>query len=368
MTNTDTASPTIPPPRRLCLLRLSALGDVCHALPVVRTLQAHWPECQITWVIGKLEHQLVGDIDGIEFIVFDKSLGWRAYPALRRQLAGRRFDILLHMQTSARANLAALLIAADIKLGYDRTRAREGHGWVVNRRIAPAARGQHQIDAMFGFAQALGINRRELRWDIPIPEQARAFCRQRLPDTGPVLAISPCSSPSKRVHRDWHAAGYAQVADYAVAELGYQVVLCGGPSERERTMGQRIRQAMRQPALDLTGQTSLKELAAVLARAEVLLSSDSGPAHIATAMGTPVLGLYAATNPYQTGPYLSLEHCVNHYPQAIAREYGKPPEALPWGIRAHGPEAMASIQPAEVIERLHRLTLSLRGKNASCTN
>lgn len=343
-------------PTDLCLLRLSALGDVCHALPVVRTLQAHWPETRISWIIGKTEHQLIGDIPEIEFVVFDKSRGWRAYSQLRRQLAGKRFDLLLHMQTSARSNLAALMIPAQVKLGYDKARSREGHGWVINQRIGAAATGQHQIDDMFGFTEALGITERQLRWDIPLPTEALAFCQQQLPKEQLILAISPCSSPSKRVHRNWHAEGYAAVADYAASQLGYRVVLCGGPTDWEKQAGETICNTAQNKPLNLIGKTSLKQLAAVLQRTDILLSSDSGPAHIATAMGTPVLGLYAATNPYQTGPYLSLDHCVNRYPEAIQQEYGKPPEALPWGTRAHRPDAMALISVDEVIAKLEQLT------------
>src|SRR5687768_9822152 len=98
------------PPANLCLLRLSALGDICHTLPIVRTIQRAWPRTTLTWIIGQLEHGLVHDIPGIEFIVFDKSDGLRAYTDLRRRLHGRRFDVLLHMQVALRASLASLCV------------------------------------------------------------------------------------------------------------------------------------------------------------------------------------------------------------------------------------------------------------------
>ena len=95
------------PPHRACILRLSALGDVCHALPVVRTLQDAWPGTEFTWIIGKLEHKLLGHLPGIEFIVFDKKAGRAAYRDLRRRTSGRRYDVLLHMQLAIRASLAS---------------------------------------------------------------------------------------------------------------------------------------------------------------------------------------------------------------------------------------------------------------------
>ena len=113
------------PPKRICLLRLSAVGDITHTLPVVRTLQHYWPETQLTWVIGKLEATLVNDIPDIEFIIFDKARGLYAYVDVWRQLRGRQFDVLLHMQMSLRASMLSLLIHAPIKLGFDKQRAKD---------------------------------------------------------------------------------------------------------------------------------------------------------------------------------------------------------------------------------------------------
>src|SRR5690348_18082026 len=110
-------------PESLCLLRTSALGDVTHVVPLVRTLQSAWPQTRLTWIIGKLEYKLVGDIAGVEFVVFDKGAGLDGYRAVRRALAGRRFDALLHMQVALRANLLSMAVHADRRIGYDPGRA-----------------------------------------------------------------------------------------------------------------------------------------------------------------------------------------------------------------------------------------------------
>ncbi len=192
------------PPRRLCILRLSALGDVCHVLPVVRTLQDAWPGTEITWIIGKLEHKLLGHVPGIEFIVFDKKAGRAAYGDLRRRMSGRRYDALLHMQLAIRASLAAALVPAGLKVGFDRTRARELQWLFTNAKIAPRAR-EHVLDSLFGFAEALGLRDRSMRWDIPLPEPALDYARRAIPDGQPTLVVSPCSS---HVLRNWSAEGY----------------------------------------------------------------------------------------------------------------------------------------------------------------
>jgi len=162
------------------------------------------------------------------------------------------------------------------------------------------------------------------------------------------IVISPCAS---KAYRNWNAAGYAAVGDWAAAH-GLQVVLCGGPSALEREYGERITAEMAQPPLNLIGRTTLKGLVAVLARARAVVAPDAGPAHLATAVGTPVVGLYAATNPDRARPYLSAAYVVNRYPEAVQGRYGKIPEALPWGIRVREPGTMDRIEVADVVGKL----------------
>jgi heptosyltransferase I len=339
------------PPRRICLLRLSALGDVCHVLPLVRTLQDAWPGTEITWIIGKLEHKLLGHLPGIEFLVFDKKTGRAAYGDLRRRMSGRRYDVLLHMQLAIRASLAAALVPAELKVGFDRPRAREMQWLFTNARIAPRQR-EHVLDSLFGFAEALGLRERSMRWDIPLPEPALDYARRAIPDGQPTLVISPCSS---HVLRNWSAEGYAAVADHAAARHGLRVLVCGGRSELEVQYGERIATLMRQPCVNLVGKDTLVEFLATLQRAKVLISPDSGPAHMATTVGTPVIGLYAATNPARSGPYYSRSWCVDRYEAAARKFMGKPAAELPWTEKIEQPGVMDLITPADVIERLDAL-------------
>ncbi len=349
--------PLSTPPDSLCLLRLSAVGDISHTLPIVRTIQSHWPTTRLTWIIGKLEHSLVEDIPGIDFIVFDKSRKWRAYGDVARLLRGRRFDVLLHMQMSLRASLLSLLVNAPIKLGFDRERAKDLQWLFTNKRIAhhPA---QHVIDSFFGFSEALGIPERPLRWDIPIPAAARDRAEELLQSKKSILVVSPCSSMD---YRNWSAEGYAAVADYAVERHGMEVVLTGGPRPIERQYGDAITAHMRHRPTDLIGKTNLKQLLAVLQRANAVLAPDAGPAHLATAVGVPVIGLYAATNPDRARPYLSAAYVVNKYPEAVMAKHGKPPEELPWGIRVRDAGTMKRITVAEVTAVLDRLLADRAG-------
>jgi heptosyltransferase I len=134
-----------------------------------------------------------------------------------------------------------------------------------------------------------------------------------------------------------------------------QVLVTGGPSEIERAYGERIASLAKTPVKDLVGQTSLKQLLALLGRATVLVSPDSGPVHMATAAGTPVIGLYATTNPDRAGPYLSQRWRVDRYPDALKKFDAKTPEDAPWGTRVRDPEAMECISIADVTGRLDEL-------------
>ena len=353
----------IAPPASACLLRLSAVGDVCHTLPVVRTLQAAWPETRFTWIIGKLEATLVGDIPGIEFIIFDKTRGWRAHVDLRRALRRRSFDLLLHMQMSLRASLASRAVRAPIKIGFDRERAHDWQWLFTNRRI-PYVPRQHVMDGLFGFAQACGVAARVLRWDIPVPAEAQAFARQQIPDGRPALIISPCANARFRNFRNWRAERYAAVSDYAAEKLGLRVILTGGPSAAERGYGARILAAARRQPLNLIGRTGLKQLLALLQRATALVTPDSGPAHLGTAAGLPVIGLYASTNPERAAPYFSRRWCVNRYPEAMRQFNHQDAATAPWGTRVRDPRAMDLIAVDDVISTLTEL-MSARSRAES---
>ncbi|HEX6928111.1 MAG TPA: glycosyltransferase family 9 protein [Gammaproteobacteria bacterium] len=340
-------------PRTLCVLRLSAIGDVCHTLPVVRTLQDHWPETHITWIIGRLEHTLVGDIPGIEFVVFDKKKGIGAYRDLDAHLRERNFDVLLNMQVALRAGIASLFVKAPVKIGYDRERARDWQWLFTNRRIEARPR-EHVMDALFGFTDALGVPRSKPRWDIPVGTQDAAFAREIAPDRERVLVISPCSSQRARNFRNWPVDRYIALARHAMTAHGMRVVLTGGPSALERIYGGEIEAAL-PDVTNLVGATSLKQLFAILGRATVLVSPDSGPVHMANAAGTPVIGLYATSNPERTGPYFGREWVVNRYPDAVRKYLGKPVDELRWGQRVRAPGALDLITCEDVIARLDRL-------------
>ncbi|PNS08283.1 glycosyltransferase family 9 protein [Solilutibacter silvestris] len=341
------------PPRHLCLLRLSALGDVTHVVPLVRTLRQAWPDIALTWIIGKGEHKLLAGLEGVEFVEYDKSSGFAGMRTLGRklrQLHPGGFDTLLQMQVAARSNLLSAFVPAKLRVGYDRSRSKDLHGLFINARIADRP-GIHVLDAIGSFCEPLGLQQTEVVWDLPVPAEAHEWARAQWDDDGRrVLMISPCSS---HVVRNWRNDRYAAVADHAV-ERGWKVVLCGGRSELERTTGDAILAAMKHPALDLIGKDTLKQLPALLARADLVMTPDSGPMHIANAMGAKVLGLHAASNPARSGPYSDRRYCVDRYDDAARKFLGKPAAELKWGTKIEREGVMDLVTVDDAIAAFER--------------
>ncbi|MFW2405571.1 MAG: glycosyltransferase family 9 protein [Gammaproteobacteria bacterium] len=336
-------------PERICVMRLSAIGDTCHALAVVRRLQDNWPGVHITWIIGRTEAALMSDIPDIDFIVFDKSRGRAAYRDVRTALRGKRFDVALCMHASMRANLLVRSLPADIRLGFDKARAKDFQWLFTNHRI-DATQGEHALEAMMAFATAIGATATDLRWDIPLADADRSFASEFKIPGRPLVVLSACSSQRARNYRDWSIDNYAAVIAHLESKHNARVVLTGGPSAREQDYGARLGSGSR--AENLVGKTSLKQLAALIAAADLVICPDSGPAHMATALGTTVVGLYETSNPERTGPYLSGRFTIHRYPDAIRRYIGKNVADLRWGQRVRHPHAMDLIEVGEVTEKI----------------
>jgi heptosyltransferase I len=338
-------------PASICVLRLSAIGDTCHVVPIIRTLQHVWPTTQLTWIIGKTEARLMKLVDGVELITVDKRSGLSGLRNLREQLTGRQYDVLLHMQLAIRASAMAHAVNAPIKLGFDRARARELQWLFTSHRIAARTR-EHVLDSFFGFLAALGIEERILKWNVPLPADAVSYAEGLIPDSQPTLVISPCSSHSLR---NWAVDRYAAVADYAAQRHGMRVILAGGPSPLEKETGAAIERLVKTQVVNQIGKDTLPQLLALLGRARVLIAPDSGPVHMATMVGTPVIGLYAATNPARSGPYLSRQWCVDAYAEAAVRFCGKNPDELPWTRKIEVPGVMDLITVPSVTAKLDEL-------------
>jgi heptosyltransferase I len=324
-------------------------------LPLLRTLQKAWPDTSISWVIGKTEHKLMEGLQGVEFIIFDKDRGLKGWTDVRQQLQGREFPILLNLHASMRANMVSTAIKARRRIGFDRSRARD-YQWLFCNEQIPSIPQQHVCDGMLGFARYLGIDETLVQWEIPLVTDDRSYAAGIIEHNGPVCVISPCSSQRARNFRNWSIENYASVVRHVTETHNAKVLVTGAPTDIELKYANALKDQFGEHITNLVGQTSLKQLVAIFEAADVVLAPDSGPVHMSTAVGTPVVGLYATSNPDRTGPFRGpLGLTINRYPDAVRSEFDKEVGELRWGQRVRNPDAMTLITVTEVCAALDKV-------------
>ena len=289
---------------------LSALGDSVHVLPVANALKRAWPECRITWVIQPVPHQLVRDHPAIDdFVVFHRRRGvegLRAFLDFRRAMAGRHFDLLIGLQVYFKAGVITAITSADVKLGFDRSRARDIQWLFTNRRI-PARGQRHVQDQYLEFLEYLGVEPKPLTWDLRLSERERAaqatfFAELDRPACAVVVGTS-------KLAKNWTAEGYARMLERIESEHGLMPIIVGGPSAVERRIANEVLSTTGANVVDALCD-DVRELVWILEGSALLVSPDTGPLHISRALKTPVVGLYGYTNPRRSGPYDAFEDLI----------------------------------------------------------
>lgn len=327
---------------RVGIVMMSAVGDAVHVLPVVNALKRHDPAAHVTWVLQPGPAMLVRGHPAVdELVLFERSRGWKAYGEVRRALARRPFDLVIDLQVYLKAGLVTWLTRAPVKLGFDRRRARDFNWLFTNRRIPPHPTGQHVQDQYFEFLAALGVSADPVTWGLGPWAHEREWQRQffgRL-DRPAVAVVVATSKPEK----DWLPERWAEVVDALYTDFGLQPVLVGGESPREIAARDTIMRRARHPPISSLG-SGLRHLVGILDGAALVLSPDTGPLHMAVALGRPVVSLMGYTNPKRTGPY-RLFHDL------IVDAYGDPGEAYPIsGETRRG--RMARIEVRDVLEKV----------------
>ena len=313
------------PPRDVLIVMLSAVGDAVHVLPVVTALKRTWPNTRITWVIQPLPHTLVAGHPGVDrFLVFERRRGlgaWKSYVALRETLRGSSFDVCLSLQVSAKAGLIQRLAPARVRIGFDWTRARDLN-WFLNDLHLPSRPDAHVQDQYLEFVEFLGVEAEPLDWGLHLTATVTA-ARDRFFGglDGPAIGFVLGATDARR---DWTPEGYAQVIDSVAERFGTPCLLLGGPSKKDSAMAEGILRSCRGGTrpIDLTGD-GLRRMLWLLDGCALVVSPDTGPLHMARAMGTPVVGLDGRTNPRRAGPYRAFEHLlVDGYANRPGERYG----------------------------------------------
>ena len=311
-------APSTPPPVRLervCVVLLTGLGDVVHGLPVATALKRAGVTRHLTWVAEPMPAQLLAGHPAVDRVVeFRRREGWRGVVALRGALrdAARSaggFDLALNFNVYFKSVWPTLLSGAPARLGFGRERAKDGVWLAATRHVPPGPR-RHTADMFLEFLDALGVPHHAPHapadWglDALTPAERRAQAAWVAARTGrPRAAIVPASAvPNK----DWPPERWARVADALAGDYGFEVVLVGGPGARETAAARAVAEHARVPTTWAMGD-GVRRLAWTLGACQLALAPDTGPLHIARALGVPVIGLYGHTNPWRVGPYRAYE-------------------------------------------------------------
>ncbi|MEJ2483958.1 MAG: glycosyltransferase family 9 protein [Gemmatimonadota bacterium] len=292
-------APRVSRPESVVIVLLSAIGDVVHGMPVATSLRRAWPDTRIHWVIQPVGHGLVAPHPAVdEFHLFDRNAGFPGWAALRRQFAGRRFDLAIGLQVYAKAGLITAMLPADRKLGFDRARARDLNWLFTTEKIPPHA-PQHVEDQYFEFLDYLGVPI-TAEWEFAFSEsereaQARFF--ETIP--APTLAVVLRTT---RPGKNWPLERYARILEIAESDLGLKAVLIGSRAPAEVAAAAEVMRLTRARPIDAL-ENDLRRLAWILDGADYALSPDTGPLHVAVALGTPTVSLYGYTDPKRVGPY-----------------------------------------------------------------
>jgi heptosyltransferase I len=326
-------------PRSVAIVLLSAIGDAVHALPVISSLKEAWPEADITWVIQPAAYGLVaGRPDVSDFVLFDRDRGGAAFVDFRRRVRQRRFDLVVDLQVYFKAGVLTWLLRSPRKLGFDRARARDLN-WLFTTERIPARPPQHVQDQYFEFLDHLRVPVVR-RWGFffsgPEREAQAGFFGEL---DRPALAVVVGTT---REGKNWLPERYASVLEVAESDLGLRPVLVGSESPAERAVADDVLRLTRATPVDAL-RNDLRRLAWILDGSALLLSPDTGPLHMAVALGTPTVGLYGYTDPKRVGPY-------GRFQDLLIDRYTRPGETEPSMEFRHG--NMEQISVEDVLEKL----------------
>ena len=302
--------------RRLLLIKPSSLGDIVHAMPTLASLRDRFPQAEVTWLVKRQWAPLVEVIGGVDHVC-TVGTGLSGWLGRISELRAARFDLVVDLQGLFRSGAMAWLSGCGRRIGF--ANAREGSPLFYTQRVEVPDGPMHAVDRYLLVAEALGAERpTQPRFefvDRPQDRQAveRILTRSGVPASLPWIAIN---ASARWETKRWPPQYFAEAADRLSREHTCPIVFIGGATERPET--QAVMALMRTKAIDLTGQTPVGLLPCLLRQAAVLVTNDSGPMHIAAAVGTAVVALFGPTDPRKTGPYgqghVVLSHAVECSP------------------------------------------------------
>ena len=297
----------LPDPKRILLIKPSSLGDVTHALPVLHLLRRRYPNAKISWLVAPYCSGLLeGHPDLDEVILFDRrrfGTAWKNPAAgldlirFKRDLRRRQFDWVIDLQGLFRSGWLAWFTRAPVRIGF--ANAREFSWLFYTHRIPISTMEQHAVERYLRIALAVGCDDTPIEFPFALTESDRATVAEMTGDEPYAVLLPGANWPTKR----WPVENYQALVDPIRQRFGLRCIVAGGPDTL--SLANSI-----PSALNLAGKTNLPQLVALLERSSLVIANDSGPMHIAAALGKPLVTIFGPTNPIRTGPYARPESVV----------------------------------------------------------
>jgi lipopolysaccharide heptosyltransferase I len=302
---------------RVLIIRLGAFGDILHTLPVAHTLRMHYPQAHITWAVEAPLTAVLEDNPDIDRLLVINTKRWRRswtwetvteLRAVTQQLREAHFDVVLDVQGLLKSGILGYLTQAPVRIGFHTQDCREAVNTLfTSHQIAPVVRGQHVIYRNLALLQALEITKPAIAFPFYIPTAAEEKVEAMLQYQGihdPFVVLNPGGGWRTKL---WGSANYAFLSDAIRNRFGLRTVLTWGPGEEE--LAQEIAMRSRFAPPFIPPYTTIKELAAILQRALLVVGGDTGPLHLAAALQKPVVGIYGPSDPVRNGPF-GTEHVI----------------------------------------------------------
>ena len=302
---------------KIAVVKLSSLGDVIHALPVARALRRSYPAAHLTWIVEAREYALLKDHPDLDAVLPVDTRLWRRLirrPAGARQVWGKlgrlqkrirasRFDVTLDVQGLIKSGLLTAYTGAPLRIGFSPGWCREWpNALFTNRHVTPPPRAAHVVEQYLALLAPLGVTLSAPEFHVPVRPEAERRIEEFLGEQGvkrrdALVALNPGAG---REEKRWPVSHMQALAERLGTEPGVRLVLLWGPDEVH--MARQIKDGLSTKAI-LAPPTDLHELGSLLRRCRLMVANDTGPLHLAAALGTPCLGLYGPTRPERNGPY-----------------------------------------------------------------
>ncbi len=298
-------------PNKILIIKLGSIGDVVNTLPLMNVLKAGLPETELGWLIEPKSYPIVEAHQSVDrFIVYRRGTGLPAVRGALKEIRSFGPDLVFDLQRILRSSFFTAFSGCQERLGFDRRRCKEFSWIVTNRKITARDSNRHMVLQYLEFAEYLGLSWTDLHFHLPVSlldrEEAGGLLPTGFLKNGFIALNIGAAKPANR----WPLTRWEELAGRILRKTPFSIVLTG--SAEDTTPGRMIAHQIGDDRrlLDCTGRTTLKQLGGLFLLAETVVSGDTGPMHIASALGARIIGLFGPADPARTGPFRHLDLVV----------------------------------------------------------